>query len=118
MNRESDLGPGFLSNLSMNRPDRTIRLVATDLRLVGIVRPCLSARLLAHHHHRNQLLPVFARKDSVRYPPFRKNFAAATKVAVRSARAKKAQAVRFAVVHTDCNVKPLDGVSKGGEPPL
>jgi len=31
--------PGYLNNLSINRPDRKIRLVATDLRLVGLVPP-------------------------------------------------------------------------------
>jgi hypothetical protein len=34
--------PGYLNNLSINRPDRTIRSLTTYLRLVGLVNPVLS----------------------------------------------------------------------------
>jgi len=38
------VGPGYLNNLSINRPDRIIRLVATYIRLVGLVQPIAEHR--------------------------------------------------------------------------
>jgi len=34
--------PGYLNNLSINRPDRIVRLVATYVRLVGLVQPAVA----------------------------------------------------------------------------
>ena len=38
------VGPGYLNKLSINRPDRIIRLVATSVRLVTLVQPIAGHR--------------------------------------------------------------------------